>query len=158
VSELVDDVVTVGEESLSRALLLCLERAKLVVEPAGVAAVAAVMDNPGRFTPPVVVVLSGGNIDPLLLLHLIQHGMTAAGRYLALRVCIPDRPGSLAALLTRIGELSANVLDVAHSRISGALALGDVEVELNLETHGPDHCTQVVTELRAAGYTVLMAS
>ena len=154
VAKLVDDIVTVGEESLSRALLLCLERAKLVVEPAGVAAAAAVMDNPGRWAAPVCAVLSGGNIDPLLLLHVIQHGMGAAGRYLSTRVVIPDRPGSLAGLLTSVGELGANVVDVSHSRLGPATALGEVYVALSLETRGPEHCTEVLHCLREAGYHV----
>ncbi|MQA16002.1 MAG: threonine ammonia-lyase [Pseudonocardiaceae bacterium] len=158
VAGLVDDVVTVSEESMSRALLLCLERAKLVVEPAGVAAVAAALDHPGRFAGPVCAVLSGGNVDPLLLMHVIQHGLSAGGRFLALRVTIPDRPGELAALLTRLGELGANVVDVAHFRIAGSLALGDVEVVLSLETRGPDHCTALVDELRSAGYAVAWPS
>ena len=154
VAKLVDDIVTVSEESLSRALLLCLERAKLVVEPAGAATVASVLDNPGRFPAPVCAVLSGGNIDPLLLLHVIQHGMGAAGRYLSLRVVIPDRPGSLAGLLTRVGELGANVVDVSHSRLGRAMALGQVHVALSLETRGPEHCAVVLRSLRDAGYRV----
>ncbi len=154
VSGLVDEVVTVSEESLSRALLLCLERAKLVVEPAGVAAVAAALDHPGRFPAPVCAVLTGGNVDPLLLMHVIQHGLGAAGRFLALRVTVPDRPGELAALLARLGDLGANVVDVSHSRIGGSLALGDVDVALSLETRGPQHCTALVDELHTAGYTV----
>ena len=96
VRDLVDEVRTVSEEDLSRALLFCLERAKLVVEPAGVAAVAAVLADPTTFAPPVVAVVSGGNIDPVLLLKVVQHGMAAAGRYLSLRLQVPDRPGSLA--------------------------------------------------------------
>ncbi|MGH3980666.1 MAG: threonine ammonia-lyase [Pseudonocardiaceae bacterium] len=155
VAELVDEVVTVSEESLSRALLLCLERAKLVVEPAGVAAVAAALDAPGRFPGPVVAVLSGGNVDPLLLMHVIQHGLAAAGRFLALRITVPDRPGELAAMLVRVGELGANVVDVAHSRIGGGLALGDVEVALSLETRGPQHCGQLVADLGSVGYRVV---
>ncbi|HVF20352.1 MAG TPA: threonine ammonia-lyase, partial [Mycobacteriales bacterium] len=99
VQELVDDVVTVSEEALSRALLLCLERAKLVVEPAGAAAVAAINEHPDAFEPPVVAVLSGGNIDPVLLMRVIRHGMVAAGRYLSFRLRIPDHPGELARLL-----------------------------------------------------------
>jgi threonine dehydratase len=154
VAKLVDDVITVSEEALSQALVLCLERAKLVVEPAGVAAVAAVLDNPGRFEAPVCAVLSGGNIDPLLLLHVVQHGMGAAGRYLSLRVVIPDRPGSLAALLACVGGLGANVVDVAHSRLGRSVALGEVDVALSLETRGSDHCVQVVQALRTAGYKV----
>lgn len=152
VSRLVDEVVTVTEESLSRAVLLCLERAKMVVEPAGAAAVAAILQYPERFSSPAVAVLSGGNVDPLLLMQIIQHGMTAGGRYLALRLRIPDRPGSLAGMLTLVGELGGNVVDVKHSRVSGTLRLGEVEVALSLETRGPEHSGQVATALRAAGY------
>jgi threonine dehydratase len=155
VESLVDDVVTVSEESLSRAVLLCIERAKLIVEPAGAAAVAALLQHPGQFTPPVVAVLSGGNVDPLLLLQIIQHGMKAGGRYLALRLRIPDQPGSLAALLAKLSELGANVVDVEHSRVSGALRLGEAEVALDLETRGEDHCTLVLRALSSAGYTIL---
>ena len=154
VSALVDEVLTVSEEALSRALLLCLERAKLVVEPAGVAAVAGLMEHPERFTGPTVAVLSGGNIDPLLLLQLIRYGMSSAGRYLSLRVRLPDRPGSLVTLLGQLSGLSANVLDIEHSRISGALALGEVDVEITLETRGPEHSTSVVDQLTEAGYAV----
>lgn len=155
VDELVDEVVTVTEESLSRAVLLCLERAKLVVEPAGAATVAALLQYPGRFAAPVVAVLSGGNVDPLLLLQIIQHGMTAGGRYLDLRLRVPDRPGSLAALLKLVGELGANVLDVEHSRVSGALPLGEADVALVLETRGEEHRVQVTDALHAAGYRLL---
>lgn len=158
VSELVDAVLTVSEEALSRALLLCLERAKLVVEPAGVAAVAAAREYPDQIATPAAAVISGGNIDPLLLLQLIRHGMNSAGRYLSLRVRLPDRPGALAGLLARLGELSANVLDVAHSRIARALSLGEVDVEVNVETRGAEHRQQVLTELEAAGYAVAARS
>ncbi|MTD54233.1 threonine ammonia-lyase [Amycolatopsis pithecellobii] len=155
VKALVDDVVTVTEESLSRAVLLCLERRKQVVEPAGAAAVAALLQYPGEFPGPIVGVLSGGNVDPLLLLQIIQHGMTAGGRYLSLRLKVPDRPGVLATVLSRISELGANVLNVEHSRVSGTLALGEVEVALNLETRGSEHCREVTTELENLGYTLV---
>ncbi|WP_410660878.1 threonine ammonia-lyase [Amycolatopsis sp. lyj-112] len=155
VAELVDDVVTVTEESLSRAVLLCLERRKLVVEPAGAAGVAALLQHPGAFEPPIVAILSGGNVDPVLLLQIIQHGMTAGGRYLKLRLRVPDRPGSLASVLSRVSELGANVLDVEHSRVSGSLALGEVEISLALETRGPEHCAEVAEALQGAGYTVI---
>jgi threonine dehydratase len=154
VAALVDEIVTVDEDALSRALLHCLERAKLLVEPAGAAAVAALLEHPRRFETPVVAVLSGGNVDPLVLLHVIQHGMAAAARYLSLRVRVGDRPGALAELLTLVGSLGANVVDVAHSRISGALSLGEVEVALALETRGPEHCAELVDALRAAGHAV----
>jgi threonine dehydratase len=158
VDGLVDEVVTVTEESLSRAVLLCLERAKLVVEPAGAASVAALLQYPKRFAAPVVAVLSGGNVDPLLLLQIIQHGMMAGGRYLDLRLRVPDRPGSLAALLKLVGELGANVLDVEHSRVTGALRLGEADVALVLETRGQDHRVRVTEALYAAGYTFLRNS
>ncbi|MEC3979847.1 threonine ammonia-lyase [Amycolatopsis sp. H20-H5] len=155
VSSLVDEVVTVTEEALSRAVLLCLERRKLVVEPAGAAPVAALLQHPGAFETPVVAILSGGNVDPVLLLQIIQHGMTAGGRYLKLRLRVPDRPGSLVSVLSYVSGLGANVLDVEHSRISGNLALGEVDVALALETRGPTHCEQVTTALQQAGYTVV---
>jgi threonine dehydratase len=152
VDELVDDIVTVSEEALSQALLLCLERAKLVVEPAGAAAVAALMDDPSRFEAPVVAVLSGGNIDPVLLLRVLRHGMAAAGRYLSFRLRIPDRPGELAKLLGELAASGANVLDIEHQRTGPNLHLDEVEVVLQLETRGPEHCAAVLDRLRGAGY------
>jgi threonine dehydratase len=148
-------VLTVSEESLSRALLLCLERAKQVVEPAGAAAVAGLMENAGMFEPPVVAVLSGGNIDPLLLAKVLRHGLAAAGRYLTFRCRIPDRPGALAALLGAVAGLGANVLDVMHERITPRLRVDEVEVLLQVETRGPAHCDDVISELRQAGYHLM---
>ncbi|MEU2348275.1 threonine ammonia-lyase [Modestobacter sp. NPDC049651] len=154
VAGLVDEVRTVTEGDLSRALLFCLERAKLVVEPAGVAAVAAVLADPEAFAPPVVAVVSGGNIDPVLMLKVVQHGMAAAGRYLSLRVQVVDRPGSLAALLGELARLSANVLSVEHERTTPQLDVGEVEISVVLETRGPDHATEVLAALTSAGYAV----
>jgi threonine dehydratase len=156
VHEYVDDIVTVSEESLTQALLLCLERAKLVVEPAGAAGVAAVMDEPRAFESPVAVVLSGGNIDPVLLLRVLRHGMAAAGRYMSFRLRIPDRPGELAKLLNELAESGANVLDIEHQRTGPKLHLDEVEVVLQLETRGPEHCTSVLDRLRAAGYPLML--
>jgi threonine dehydratase len=154
VAGLVDEVRTVTEGDLSRALLFCLERAKLVVEPAGVAAVAAVLADPEAFAPPVVAVVSGGNIDPVLMLKLVQHGMAAAGRYLSLRVQVADRPGSLAALLVELAGLAANVISVEHQRTTPQLDVGEVEVSVVLETRGSEHATEVLAALTAAGYAV----
>jgi threonine dehydratase len=153
-AELVDEVRTVTEEDLSRALLFCLERAKLVVEPAGVAAVAAVLADPSAFPPPVVAIISGGNIDPVLLLKVVQHGMAAAGRYLSLRLRVPDRPGSLAAVLAELAAVGANVLEVEHERTDTQLHIGEVEIFVVLETRGPDHATEVVSALERAGFAV----
>jgi threonine dehydratase len=151
VTHLVDEVITVSEEALSRAVLLCLERAKLLVEPAGAAAVAAIQENPSAFEPPVVAVLSGGNIDALLLTKLLRHGLVAAGRYLSTRVLIPDVPGSLARLLEVLAESGANVLDVEHQRTTSELHLNEVEVSLELETRGASHSQRVLAALAAAG-------
>ncbi|MGH3412747.1 MAG: threonine ammonia-lyase [Marmoricola sp.] len=150
----VDDVVTVSEESISQALVLLLERAKMVVEPAGAVAVAAVLDHPEAFPTPSVAVLSGGNVDPLLLGKLIRHGMASAGRYLNLHVTVPDRPGGLARLLTQLADAGANVLEVVHQRTSTTLSLDEVEVALQLETRGTDHADVVVRRLAEHGYRV----
>jgi len=150
-------VVTVTEENLSRGLLLCLERAKQVVEPAGAAGVAAILEHPGMFEPPVVVVLSGGNIDPLLMSKVLRHGLSAAGRYLAFRCKLPDRPGALATLLVELAALGANVLDVVHERVTADLRVDEAEVNLHLETRGPEHCDSVISQLRKAGYTLLFS-
>ncbi|MEU6861731.1 threonine ammonia-lyase [Streptomyces sp. NPDC046876] len=156
IGELVDDVRTVSEDALSSALLLCLERAKLVVEPAGASTVAALLSEPERYGGgPVVAVLSGGNVDPLLLQRILRHGMAAAGRYLSLRLRVADRPGALAGLLGVLSVVDANVLDVSHVRTDPRLGLTEVEVELHLETKGREHCTEVARALHAAGYTVM---
>ncbi|MEU5312083.1 threonine ammonia-lyase [Streptomyces sp. NPDC021562] len=155
VRDLVDEVRTVGEDQLSAALLLCLERAKLVVEPAGASPVAALLAEPGSFAGPVVAVLSGGNVDPVLLQRVLRHGMSAQGRYLAVRLRLTDRPGALATLLGVLSAADANVLDVSHVRTDPRLGLSEAEVELHLETKGPAHCTEVGRALREAGYTVM---
>jgi threonine dehydratase len=152
VRDLVDDIVTVSEESMSRALLLCLERAKLVVEPAGAAGVAALLDDPTAFEPPVVVVLSGGNIDPLLLQRVLRHGLAGAGRFLSFRARISDRPGALVRLLAEVAAADASVIDVEHVRTDPGLRVHEVEVALQLETRGAEHCDAVINRLRAAGY------
>lgn len=154
IARYVDEVVTVSEESLSRALLMLLERAKMVVEPAGAAAVAALMDHPETFRTPAVAVLSGGNVDPLLLMRVIRHGMAAAGRYLNFWARIPDLPGGLAKLLGELADLEANVLDVVHERTSASLHLNEVEVAMQVETRGTQHAERVLARLRERGYHV----
>jgi threonine dehydratase len=171
VEGLVDEVVTVSEEMISRAMLLLLERQKLLVEPAGAVAVAALLDhvdhpdhagtnNPAGLTAedsPVLAVLSGGNVDPLLLMRLIRHGMASAGRYLRLQVRLPDSPGSLAGLLGRLATTDANVLEVEHVRTGPQIPVNDVEIALWLETRGQDHCERVVADLATAGYNPQVA-
>ena len=152
IKELVDDVVTVSEDSLARALIFLLERAKLVVEPAGAVGVAALLDgkiqNPGT----TAVILSGGNIDPMLMLKVIQRGLAAAGRYLVVRMLLDDRPGSLATISRIIAESDANVTGVDHTRVGGSISMGDVAITINMETKGHEHCEQVLQNLRAEGF------
>jgi threonine dehydratase len=156
-SMLAGKVVTVSEAGLSRGLLLCLERAKQVAEPAGAAAVAALLEHSGAFEPPVVAVLSGGNIDPLLLSKLLRHGLAAAGRYLGFRCRLPDHPGSLAGLLSDLADLGANVLEVSHERLTPDLHVDEVEVVMQVETRGPDHREEVKAKLGASGYILVFA-
>jgi threonine dehydratase len=155
VARLCPEVLTVSEESLSRALLLLLERAKLVVEPAGAAAVAALIEGPARFEPPVVAILSGGNIDPLLLMRVLRHGLAVAGRFLSFRARISDRPGALTKLLATVADSDANVLEVEHMRTEAKLRVDEVDVRLELETRGEEHCQAVVQRLRAHGYQLV---
>jgi threonine dehydratase len=156
VQKLVDDVVTVDDEAISRALILLLERAKVVVEPAAAAPLAAVLagrvgGEPGS---PVGVLLSGGNVDPSLLARLIHHGLDAAGRYLLMRIVIADRPGELKRLLEVIAALGLNVIDVEHHRAGVDLPIDQVEVRLTLETRDPEHRDEARRALTEAGYRI----
>jgi threonine dehydratase len=155
VRELVDSIEMVSEETLSRALLFLLERAKLVVEPAGAAAVARLLDaGKNAYEGPVVAVLSGGNIDPVLLLRIIRHGLAAAGRYLQFRVRVPDSPGSLAGLLADLAGADANVLEIEHVRTGATLPVDEVEIAVQLEAKGSVHCEELLRTLRDKGYLV----
>ena len=151
----VQQVSTVSEEDLSRALLVLAERAKLVVEPSGAAGVAELMRRPGRLPGPVVVILSGGNVDPLVLMKVLRHGMAAAGRFLQFKVRVRDTPGHLAGLLRCLADLDANVLEVAHVRTAVGLAVDEVDIAVECETKGPGHCSEVLAELAESGYRVL---
>src|SRR5215213_3192628 len=150
----VDDVVLVSEEEISQALLLLLERAKAVVEPSGATALAAVLAGRVGGDGPVVALLSGGNVDPLLLTKVIDHGLSAAGRYVALRVVIDDTPGNLAALTAEVARLGLNVLSVEHHRSGLDLDLNKVEIRLTLETRNAIHSGEIVADLERAGYRV----
>jgi threonine dehydratase len=150
----VDEIVTVDEEEISRAMLLAVERAKAVVEPAGAVALAAVMADRVPGTGPAVVILSGGNVDPLLLTKMINHGLSAAGRYLTLRIVMPDRVGALASLTAELARLRLNVLDVEHHRSGLPLAVSEVEVQVTVETRDRAHHDDVVRALKDRGYHV----
>ncbi|WP_307788996.1 threonine ammonia-lyase [Glycomyces salinus] len=152
VKDLVDEVVTVTEEDIGRALLSLLERNKLVVEPAGAVAYAALLAGsiaPERHT---VAVVSGGNIDPLLLMRLIEHGLAASGRYLRCNLRCPDRPGALASVLELVGSRGGNIVDVYHQRSDPRLSVGEVSVDLSIETRGSEHAAEIVAALRDAQY------
>ena len=112
------------------------------------------LDRPEAFETPAVAVLSGGNVDPLLLMRVIRHGLASAGRYLYFRARIPDTPGGLARLLAELASVEANVLDVVHERTSATLHLDEVEVQLQVETRGPEHAERVLARLRECGYHV----
>ena len=155
VSALVDEMHVVSEASLSRAVVYLMERAKLVAEPAGAAAVARILEPGLHVDGPVVAVLSGGNIDPLLLLRIVRHGLSAVGRFLQVTVRMPDRPGSLARLLADLAETAANVIEVVHVRTNAALAVDEVEIAVELETRGPEHREDVLLALRKAGYRLV---
>jgi len=152
VRDMVDEVVTVTEDDTARALLVLLERAKLVVEPAGAVAVAAILAGKISASGPTVAILSGGNIDPLLMQRVISHGLAASGRYLTLRIMLPDRPGQLARISELLAEAHANVIEVLHTRHGVGLQISEVELNVSVETRGPDHRQHVVDVLRAAGY------
>ncbi|TFB71269.1 threonine ammonia-lyase [Cryobacterium glaciale] len=152
VRDTVDEIVTVTEDDTARALLVLLERAKLVVEPAGAVAVAAILAGKVTPTGPTVAILSGGNIDPLLMQRVISHGLAASGRYLTLRIMLPDRPGQLARISELLAEATANVIEVLHTRHGVGLQISEVELDVSVETRGPEHRQHVVDTLRAAGY------
>lgn len=152
IKDTVDEVVTVDDDDIARAMLVLLERAKLVVEPAGAVGVAAILTGKIRASGPTVVMLSGGNIDPLIMERVISHGLAASERYLKLRIPLPDRPGQLARTSEIVAAQNANVVEVLHTRHGTGLAISQVELELHIETRGPEHAEQVLGALRAEGY------
>lgn len=149
-----DEIVTVSEEEISRAVLLLLERAKAVVEPSGALPVAALIAGKVPGTGPAVAVLSGGNVDPLLLTRLIDHGLSAAARFMVVRVVIDDRPGALHHLTGVLARLGLNVLSVEHHREGLALPLASVEAVFTVETRDAAHQADVRTQLQLEGYRV----
>ena len=155
VDDLVDEIVTVSEGEIARAVLMLLERAKLLVEPAGAAATAAVLARPSDFEPPIAVVVSGGNVDSLLLMRIIRFGMAAAGRFLTVRVRVLDRPGSLARLLETVRNSNANVVEVEHNRFDPGLSVDEVDIVVQVETRGPEQRDALLGQLIEAGYEIL---
>jgi threonine dehydratase len=154
VSRLVDEVVTVTDEQIAEALVLVAERMKMIVEPSGAAGVAALQQSLGDLKPPIVIVLSGGNIDPLLLLGVIRFGLGASGRYFAFHTRVKDRPGVLAGLLGLVAETGANIVGVEHHREGTGVRIGEVDVILQVETRGLPHIAELTQTLTENGYRV----
>lgn len=155
IAQHVDEIRTVSESSLARALLLTLERSKLQVEAGGIAAVAAILDDPDSFEGPVVASLSGGNIDPLLLSRVLRTGLAASGRFLMVQVRLTDQPGSLAKLLACVADLGSNIIQTSHTRMNPALAISEVDVEVELETRGFEHREQILAQIVAQGFEIV---
>jgi threonine dehydratase len=153
-SDVLDDLVDVDDELISEAIVLLLERAKLVVEGAGAVGVAALLGGKVGGFGPVAIVLSGGNIDPTLLISVMRRGLTLGGRYLVIRTRIPDRPGELVKLLSLIAEARGNVVSVEHHREGMDVPVAETEVELTLITRDQEHCTVLLDEMRSWGYAV----
>ncbi|MDR6170686.1 threonine ammonia-lyase [Curtobacterium sp. SORGH_AS_0776] len=152
IRDLVDDIVTVSDDDVARSLLVLLERAKLVVEPAGAVGVAAIMSGAVRDTGRTVVLLSGGNIDPLMMERVITRGLVAASRYIGIRIMLPDRPGQLARVSQVISDAGANVVEVLHTRHGQGLVINEVALDLSIEARGPEHAQEVIHRLREVGF------
>jgi threonine dehydratase len=152
ISRVVDEIVTVTDDDIARAILVLLERAKLVVEPAGAVSVAAILTGQVTNAGKTVAILSGGNIDPLVMERVIARGLAASDRYLKLRLLLPDRPGQLARVAELISEANANVVEVLHTRHGRDSLISEVELELSVETRGPEHVQRVLGHLTDAGY------
>lgn len=152
IRELVDEVVTVTDDDIARALLALLERAKQVVEPAGAVGVAAIMAGKVRATGPTGVILSGGNIDPLLMQRVVAHGLAAAGRYLTVRIPLPDRPGQLVKVSELLAQAGANVIEAMHTRHGQGMQISEVVLQMSVETRGEEHRALVLESLRAGGF------
>lgn len=156
IRDAVDEVVTVTEDDIARAMLVLLERAKLVVEPAGAAAVAAILAGKVPADGTTVAILSGGNIDPLLMQRVIGNGLAASDRYLKLSIMMPDRPGQLARIAEILAGVNANVVEVLHTRHGRGLQVSQVELDVSVETRGTEHRQQVIEALRTAGYDAVV--
>jgi len=147
-----DEIVPVTDEEISQAIVLLLERTKLVVEGAGAVGVAAMLSGKIEGSGTTVPVLSGGNIDATLLIQVMRHGLAVAGRYLVIKTRVPDRPGELAKLLTLLGQARVNVVEVEHQRETSDLPVGDTGVELTLLTRDSAHCDEILANLARWGY------
>jgi len=152
VREAVDEIVTVSDDDIARAMIVLLERAKLVVEPSGAVTTAAIMTGLVTSDGPTVAVLSGGNIDPLFMERVIARGLAASERYLKVRMALPDRPGQLAIIAQIVSDEQANVVEVLHTQHDAWTSITDVSIDISVTTRGPEHAQRVLEALRRAGY------
>jgi threonine dehydratase len=149
-----DETVTVSDEEISEALVLCVERTKLLVEGAGAVGLAALLAGRIPGSGSVAIVLSGGNIDATTLISVLRHGLTQAGRFLAVRLLIPDRPGELRDILDIVARGRGNVVSVDHHREGRTTSALQTEIELVVSTRDEAHCEELVMALRAEGRTI----
>jgi threonine dehydratase len=152
--DLLDDMVAVSDDEICEAIVLLLERTKLLVEGAGAVGVAALLAGRAGGSGPAVCVLSGGNIDPTILISVMRHGLTGAGRYLVLRTHVPDRPGELIKLLSLVAEERGNLISVEHHREGMNLPVTATEVELTMITRDEEHCRDLLGAMKARGYPI----
>jgi threonine dehydratase len=152
--ETLDDLVSVTDDEICEAIVLLLERSKLVVEGAGAVGVAALLAGKVAGEGPALALLSGGNIDPTVLISVMRHGLTSAGRYLVLRTRLQDRPGELIKLLTSVAHERANVISVEHHREGMDVPVTESEVELTVAMRDEHHCSVLLESLRSLGYAV----
>lgn len=151
IAKFVDKVLTVTEDEIAKGMLGVLERSKMVVEAGGSVGVAAILAKKLKLKGKTAVVLSGGNIDPLLLQRVIKHGLAASDRYTNIAVMLPDRPGQLVRTAQAVADAHANVVEVLHTRHGSGLQISEVELDLSVETRGKDHRDEVLESLRKAG-------
>jgi len=149
-----DEMISVTDEEICEAIVLLLERSKLVVEGAGAVGVAALLSGKAGGDGPALALLSGGNIDPTVLISVMRHGLTLAGRYLVVRTRLQDRPGELIKLLKHVAQERANVISVEHHREGMDIPVTETEVELTLVTRDEEHCLQILATMGERGYTV----
>ncbi|MGF3056686.1 threonine ammonia-lyase [Microbacterium sp. YY-01] len=156
IDDLVDEVVTVTDDDIARAILVLMENAKVVAEPAGAVPAAAILAGNVAALGTTVAVISGGNIDPLLLQRVVAHGLAASGRHLTIRIPLPDRPGQLARVSELIAQAGANVIEAMHTRHGHGLQISEVILELSVETRGAEHSELTLGVLRHAGFSPIV--
>jgi threonine dehydratase len=154
VRDVLDEIVVADDEEISQAIVLVLERSKLVVEGAGAAPVAAILAGRAGGDGFACALLAGGNVDATTLGSVVRYGLTASGRYLVVKILISDRPGELARIVGVIGSERASVIAITHHREGRHIGVLETEAELTLETRGEEHSQRVIRSLIAAGHTV----